>query len=47
MGIYECLWEFMGVYGFLGVYRGLWISGCLWVFMGGMSVYRCCIILKH
>ena len=41
MGIYECLWMFMDIYGFLGVY------GYLWVLMGGKSVYGYGYIFKH
>ena len=41
-GRHECLWIFMGVYGYLWVsmstHRCLWISGRLWVFMG---IYGC------
>ena len=33
MGIYECLWVFMGVCGLLGVYGYLWMSWCLLVYM--------------
>ena len=34
IGVYRCLRESMGVYGFPGVYGCLWISECLWVFVG-------------
>ena len=30
MGIYEFPWIFMGIYGFLGVYRYLLVSMGLW-----------------
>ena len=46
MGIYECPWIFMGIYGFLGVYRYLLVSMSLWYlsisiwFHGCLDIYR-------
>ena len=41
MGIYECRWIFVGIYGFLGVYRYLLVSMGLWYLSIYIWVHGC------
>ena len=41
MGIYECPWIFVGIYGFLGVYRYLLVSMALWYLSIYIWVHGC------
>ena len=40
MGVYGCLWISIGVYGFLGVYRRLWVSR-------SMGIYGYHVLITH